>query len=104
MQVRFYVTDGTAKLGFRTNNINPDGTADTATGHGWFKLDNFQLFYESDELPTAIKGISETQADGVGQRYYSVDGRQQRSLSRGLNIVETRLSDGTVKTTKVVVK
>ena len=104
MQVRFYVTDGTAKLGFRTNNINPDGTADTATGHGWFKLDNFQLFYESDELPTAIKGVSETQADAVGQRYYSVDGRQQRSLSRGLNIVETRLSDGTVKTTKVVVK
>ena len=104
MQVRFYVTDGTAKLGFRTNNVNPDGTADTATGHGWFKLDNFQLFYESDELPTAIKGINENQTGTVGQRYYSVDGRQQQSLRRGLNIVETRHSDGTVKTTKVVVK
>ena len=104
MQVRFYVTDGTAKLGFRTSNINPDGTADTSTGHGWFKLDNFQLFYESDELPTAIKGISESQASTVSQRYYSVDGRQQQSLRHGINIVETRLSDGTVKTAKVIVK
>ena len=104
MQVRFYVVDGTAKLGFRTNNVNPDGTADTSTGHGWFKLDNFQLFFESDELPTAIQGVTESTANAVSQRYFSVDGRQQRSLTRGLNIVETRHSDGTLKTTKVIVK
>ena len=104
MEVRFYVTDGTAKLGFRTNNINPDGTADTSTGHGWFKLDNFQLFYESEEIPEGIEGISESKGSVVSQRFFSADGRQQRSLSRGLNIVETRLSDGTVKTSKVIVK
>jgi hypothetical protein len=104
MEVRFYVTDGTAKLGFRTSNINPDGTADTSTGHGWFKLDNFQLFYESEEIPEGIEGISESKGSVVSQRFFSADGRQQRSLSRGLNIVETRLSDGTVKTSKVIVK
>lgn len=104
MEVRFFVTDGTAKVGFRTNNINPDGSADTSTGHGWFKLDNFQLFYESEEIPEGIEGISESKGSVVSQRYYSPDGRQQRSLSHGLNIVETRLSNGTVKVTKVIVK
>ena len=104
MEVRFYVTDGTAKVGFRTNNINPDGSADTSTGHGWFKLDNFQLFYESEEIPEGIEAISEGGGSIVSQRFFSTDGRQQRSLSRGVNIVESRMSDGTVKTKKVVVK
>ena len=104
MEVRFYVTDGTAKVGFRTNNINPDGSADTSTGHGWFKLDNFQLFYESEDIPEGIETISEGNGSIVGQRFFSTDGRQQRSLRRGVNIVETRMSDGTVKTKKVVVK
>ena len=104
MEVRFYVTDGTAKVGFRTNNINPDGSADTSTGHGWFKLDNFQLFYESEDIPEGIEAISEGGGSIVGQRFFSTDGRQQRSLRRGVNIVETRMSNGTVKTKKVVVK
>ena len=104
MEVRFYVTDGTAKVGFRTNNINPDGSADTSTGHGWFKLDNFQLFYESEDIPEGIETISEGNGSIVGQRFFSTDGRQQRSLRRGVNIVESRMSDGTVKTKKVVVK
>lgn len=41
---------GDINIGFRTNNISSDGTAQ-GNGKGWFKLDNWRLTYESDEVP-----------------------------------------------------
>ena len=53
MIVRFGVgEDGVAYIGFRTNKVGKDGTERPVSGAGWFKLDNFQLFYESEDIPT----------------------------------------------------
>lgn len=40
----------------------------------------------------------------VATRYYSLSGMQQQGLQKGMNIVKTILSDGTVTTKKVLVK
>jgi hypothetical protein len=41
---------GDINIGFRTNNVSSDGTAQ-GSGKGWFKLDNWRLTYDSDEVP-----------------------------------------------------
>mgnify|MGYP002623956335 CR=1 FL=1 len=41
---------GDIHIGFRTNNVDRDGTARNQ-GIGWFKLDNWRLTYDSDEVP-----------------------------------------------------
>ena len=104
MTVRFGVDEsGIAKIGFRTNNIDPNGEARTS-GIGWFKVDNFQLFYESEDIPTSVKGIENNVSQVNAHEYYTLDGRRVNGLQRGVNIVKTSLSDGSVKTMKVVVK
>ncbi|MCR5131723.1 MAG: hypothetical protein K6C10_09735 [Prevotella sp.] len=104
MEVRFGVSEeGTAVIGFRTSNVGPDGISDTSTGHGWFKVDNFRLFYESEEIPSAIKGISETTTIGK-QAVFGIDGRQKSHLERGLNILRTTDANGKTTVSKVIVK
>ena len=41
---------GDIHIGFRTNNVDRDGVARNQ-GIGWFKLDNWRLTYDSDEVP-----------------------------------------------------
>lgn len=56
-----FCTDGTDKtrLGFRTDRTDlTTGELSTQASMGWFKLDNFQLFCVSKELPTAIQTAS----------------------------------------------
>lgn len=104
MIVRFGVgEDGVAYIGFRTNKVGKDGTERPVSGAGWFKLDNFQLFYESEDIPTNVKGVTgNVTASKI--EYYSADGRQLNSLQPGLNIIKTIMSDGSVKTIKYVLK
>ena len=87
--------DGIAVIGFRTNGINPDGTEST-NGHGWFKLDNFRLSYDSSEM-LSVDGIRQ-QSDAT-TAFYSLDGRRLEAPQRGINIIKT--AD---KTRKVMVK
>jgi len=104
MSVTFGVgEDGIAKVGFRTNNIDENGEARTS-GIGWFKLDNFQLYYESETIPTDIKGVSGKAQKFVGVSYFTTDGVQINQPQKGVNIVRYLLEDGTVKTQKVVIK
>ncbi|MBQ5982631.1 MAG: hypothetical protein IJL54_10745 [Prevotella sp.] len=104
MTVRFGVDEsGIAKIGFRTNNIDPEGTERTS-GIGWFKLDNFQLFYESEDVPASIKGVGNHVAETSTTEYYSLDGRRLNTLQRGVNIMKFKATDGSVKTQKVIVK
>lgn len=104
MTLRFGVDEsGIAKIGFRTNNVDPQGEERTS-GIGWFKLDNFQLFYESEDIPTSIKGIGENVARLNTTEFYSLDGRRLNAPQRGVNIIKTQAADGSVKTTKVIVK
>ncbi|MBO4315089.1 MAG: hypothetical protein J5867_03865 [Prevotella sp.] len=104
MTLRFGVDEsGIAKIGFRTNNIDPNGEARTS-GIGWFKLDNFQLFYESEDIPTNVKGFEQAASQVKGNEYFTLDGRRVNAPQRGVNIVKMSSCDGSVKTVKVVVK
>ena len=105
MTVRFGVDEsGIAKIGFRTNNVDPNGEERTS-GIGWFKLDNFQLFYESEDIPTTIKGIDNNRVVGTSiAEYYSLDGRRLNVPQRGVNIIKSKAADGSLKTQKIIVK
>lgn len=101
MQVRFGVQDdGIATFGFRTEG---DGGNN---GHGWFKLDNFRLTYESVTVPvTAIKGIKEDNGgDLLKQEYFTLDGQKVSAPVKGVVIVKNHFSDGSVKVSKRIVK
>lgn len=113
LTVKFGVDEsGVAKIGFRTSNINPAGEVygetvnenDILDGQGWFKVDNFTLFYDSKEIPTGIKntGVEEKASYIVERRYYSTDGARIAAPQDGVTIVQNIMSDGSVKVTKVI--
>ena len=69
--------------------------------NSWCPFDNFQLEYLGIEKPTAVEGLgAKTPASAAISTIYSIDGRQQSQLRRGINIVRT--TDG--KISKVLVK
>ena len=69
--------------------------------NSWCPFDNFQLEYLGIEKPTAVEGLgAKTPASAAISTIYSIDGRQQSQLRRGINIVRT--ADG--KISKVLVK
>ncbi len=94
--------DGLLTIGFRTNNVDPDGTAHKYDSAGWFKLDNFQLFYESDEVPVGIIDVQRTSAPLATTSYYNVDGRRVSQPARGITIVKRTMTDGSVSASKVL--
>lgn len=116
MTVTFGVDDsGIAKIGFRTNDVNihgysrevgdTDETGENTRGQGWFKLDNFTLYYLSEELPTSIESLENLEAvTVVARQYFNADGVKVSVPQRGVNIVKTILEDGSVKVTKMLVK
>ena len=65
----------------------------------WVAVDNFTLTYLGSEIPDAVEGLNAVAGTKAAQ-VFSLDGRQQVRLSRGVNIV--RMSDGSVR--KVLVK
>lgn len=113
MSVEFGVgEDGIINFGFRTNAVNVngydrnDGAENCRDGQGWFKVDNFQLYYESEEIPTSIGDVKN---NGVlttvtGRELYTLNGVKVANLQKGINIVKNVMSDGTVKVTKILVK
>lgn len=72
-----------------------------AVANDWCPFDNFKLEYLGTEKPTAVESLGEKAAAGAAiSSIFSIDGRQQSQLRRGINIVRT--ADG--KVTKVLVK
>ena len=119
MSVTFAVReDGIARIGFRTNNVNTNGVAkddvasgdtdeygENVRGQGWFKVDNFTLFYDSEEVPSAIKCIDvESGAKASACEYYTLDGVRIAAPQKGITLVKSVMSDGQVKVNKVLVK
>ena len=116
MAVTFAVQeDGIAHIGFRTNDVNTSGfsrevgdtdeNGENTRGQGWFKLDNFTLYYDSEELPTAIECIDVESAGTISAcEYYTVDGVRLTAPVRGINIVKNVMSNGKVSVSKVLVK
>ena len=90
MSVQFDVDDdGIAVSGFRTNGVNAEGLtfADGGlNGQGWFKVDNFRLSYDSEEM-LGIEGVSENAHSSQTATFYTIDGRRLQAPQRGLNIV-----------------
>lgn len=104
MSLTFGVSDGNLTIGFRTNNIDTTGTAHPHDGAGWFKLDNFKLYYQSEDVPTAMKNLTTNgqQTELIGQQYYSVGGARLAQPQKGITIVKNLMSDGSVKVTKML--
>lgn len=110
MTVVFGVDDsGIAKIGFRTNGINTDGLTleeGGRNGQGWFKVDNFTLYYNSEEVPTGVENIKTNGAVTTisSRQFFTIGGAQVSAPQKGVNIVKNVMSDGTVKVSKVIVK
>lgn len=113
MSVEFGVgEEGIINLGFRTNAVNVngydrnDGSANCIDGQGWFKVDNFQLYYESEEIPTSIGNVKNNGVltTVVGRELYTLNGVKVANLQKGINVVKNIMSDGSVKVTKIFVK
>ena len=72
-----------------------------AVANDWCPFDNFKLEYLGTEKPTAVESLgTKAAASAAISSIFSIDGRQQSQLRRGINIVRT--ADG--KVTKVLVK
>lgn len=110
MTVTFGVDEtGTAKIGFRSNGINTDGLTRAEggrEGQGWFKVDNFTLFYDSEDIPTAIDNVKTNGAVTTiaSRQFFTVGGAQVAAPQKGVNIVKNIMSDGTVKVSKIIIK
>lgn len=106
MEVTFGVgQDSTIVIGFRTNGVNINGQkfADGGlNGQGWFKVDNFRLSYDSEEIPAGIDAISEKA--GSLSEIYNINGVRMNTLRRGINIVRMMQTDGKTKVKKVIIK
>jgi hypothetical protein len=91
------VTDGTLTIGFRNQN---------SIASDWTVATNFQLLYygaNSALIPSEITGVVKNE-EVQSRRFFTVDGRENSQAVKGLNIVKTTMKDGSVKTTKVVVR
>lgn len=112
MSVTFGVgPDSTMTIGFRTNGININGVKNgeddpngdgNLRGQGWFKVDNFRLSYDSEEIPTSIAYIREKTA--TTSEIYDINGMRQTKLRKGINIVRLPQADGSLKIKKVIIK
>lgn len=95
LTLKFVVSeDGIAKIGFRTNGYDRTGNIGNCTG--WFKVDNFTLYYDSRYIPTDVQGART--ADNTSA-IYTIDGIRLAAPRKGINIIR---QDG--KTFKVMVK
>ncbi|HBN46635.1 MAG TPA: hypothetical protein DD401_03110 [Prevotella sp.] len=111
MQLYFDVQeDGVATIGFRTNGVNKDGGTfaekTAVNGAGWFKVDNFRLFFINEE--SHVSGINGINGDGTGevtrQEFYSIDGQRLPKPRKGVVIVKSHLANGKTIVGKTVVK
>lgn len=55
-------------------------------------------------VTTGISNIGVSDADVVSTEYFSPSGTRLNAPQRGLNIVRQKMSDGTVRTRKTIVK
>lgn len=97
-QVYTYVgADGFLRIGFN-NTKHVDGD--------WTTASYFELWYLGKDSQHAQETGVETIDNNVitGARYYSIDGRQMKSLNKGLNIIKTTNAEGKTTVRKVIVK
>ena len=68
-------------------------------------LDDFKEEVKNLDLNTVTTGIGQLQNGQVNScRYFTVDGRQTSTMTKGVNIVKETLSNGAVRTKKLIVE
>ena len=93
MEVNFDVSEsGILRIGFRTNSLSEQGEPQ-GSGKGWFKLDNFRLIYNSEQVSVGITSMPASR--DANSEVYGLDGKRRSQPQRGINIV--RYGDKTVK-------
>ncbi|MBQ9363465.1 MAG: hypothetical protein IJT97_08635 [Bacteroidaceae bacterium] len=83
---------GDINIGFRTNNIDRNGIAQ-GSGKGWFKLDNWRLTYDSEEVPVGAdvkKPITLDDITALIDKYLSTEGEVQ--LTDITNLIDQYLA------------
>ena len=84
---------GTATIGFRTDNLNGNtgevklNTIDEpGNGYGWFKIDNFTLYYESRKVPTRIEAPEIVTGLLADKAVYDLSGRRVEKMNKGVYV------------------
>ena len=85
------VTDETLTLGIKK---------ETATG--WIVMDDWKLYYLGGESAQGVVNIQNAGATVSSVSIFTVNGAQVNKLQKGVNILKQTMTDGTVKTIKVI--
>ena len=100
---------GSITLGVRTDGLW-DATTKTFesrgwTNYGWCKFDDFRLKCISFQYDPTLDAIEEVESSELKvESYFDLNGRRIGKMQRGVNIVRRTMSDGTVRTQKVIIR
>lgn len=82
---------GDLTFGIRTSRLSAvDGEISSQASMGWFKVDNWTLTYESDEVPAGaeLTGIANVNSSKTEVMFYNVNGIRLAAPQKGINIVK----------------
>ena len=100
-------TGDALKIGIRTSGdltaVN-NRAANGAGGDGWFKCDNFTLTCIALQEGAGINGTEGTIKSVAKTQIYDVNGIQRSTLRKGINILKYTMTDGSSRTSKIIVK
>jgi hypothetical protein len=101
VEFNYTIKDAAVLAKLKKNGVNISGSDVTVKSADLISTDDS---YDPNATPTAIKTASNDNADVTETQIFNVAGQQQSTMSKGMNIVRQRLSNGTVKVKKVLVK
>lgn len=100
-------TGDALKIGIRTSGdltaVN-NRAANGAGGDGWFKCDNFTLTCIALQEGAGINGTEGTIKSVAKTQIYDLNGIQRSTLRKGINILKYTMTDGSSRTSKIIVK
>jgi len=80
------------------------GMTKTTTDNGdWTIVKGWKLYYLGLD-PDAVEAIDATAGTVMSQQIFNASGAQQSRLQKGVNILKQKMSDGTTRVKKVIVK
>ena len=100
-------TGDALKIGIRTSGdltaVN-NRAANGAGGDGWFKCDNFTLTCIALQEGAGINGTGNAIKSVAKTQIFDVNGIQRSTLRKGINILKYTMTDGSSRSSKIVVK
>ena len=93
----------TTEVGTDANGVITIGAKKTLkVNDDWTIFGGFKLYYLGNT--SGIENTSANTSSVVSSKFFGINGTQNNKLMKGINIVKSTLSDGTVKVQKVLVK